>query len=247
MINYEDIKAINTNSKYKHIISLGHICAPAMQLEKYNLRDASYPFDWLIFADFDLMLKFIENENEEKLYQIDQFDQGVNNRNHYRHRGFNIRFLHDFNSYEPLAKQFPNFIEKYKRRFKRFYNAIEEPTLFIRYVSSAKEMQYIEEEEIYIESTIKRKCSLNDIIYVINNEIETSLDVARTSPSYDSTVNPCFLDDDEALLHFISKVYEEVKTKNPNKRRSKVSQKITTLKNRIFPEYHHENVYDDTD
>ena len=33
---------------FKHIISLGHFCGVAQELERLGLRDASYPFDWLI-------------------------------------------------------------------------------------------------------------------------------------------------------------------------------------------------------
>lgn len=34
--------------KFKHYISLGFFCAPAMELEKRGLRNESLPFDWLI-------------------------------------------------------------------------------------------------------------------------------------------------------------------------------------------------------
>lgn len=46
-----EIKDNIFETNYKHVISLGFFCSVALELERKGLRDASYPFDWLI-SDF---------------------------------------------------------------------------------------------------------------------------------------------------------------------------------------------------
>lgn len=41
---------------FKHIISLGHFCGVAQELERLGLRDASYPFEWLITSSSALKM-----------------------------------------------------------------------------------------------------------------------------------------------------------------------------------------------
>lgn len=60
MITGADIKSQEKRYEFENIISLGHFCAPAMQLEKYGFRRASYPFDWLIIRDFKLVLQLLD-------------------------------------------------------------------------------------------------------------------------------------------------------------------------------------------
>lgn len=55
-----EIKDNIFETNYKHVISLGFFCSVALELERKGVRDASYPFDWLI-SDFQGVIKVIEN------------------------------------------------------------------------------------------------------------------------------------------------------------------------------------------
>lgn len=68
-----EIKDNIFETNYKHVISLGFFCSVALELERKGLRDASYPFDWLI-SDFQGVIKVIENRFYDFL-NIDFFSQ----------------------------------------------------------------------------------------------------------------------------------------------------------------------------
>ncbi len=55
------------NKIYKNIMSLGYFCGVARELERVGLRNASYPFDWIISTDFKQVIKLIENNFENFL------------------------------------------------------------------------------------------------------------------------------------------------------------------------------------
>ena len=51
---------------YQHIISLGHFCAVASELDKLGFREASLPFDWII-SPLDSVIDLINNNFEDFL------------------------------------------------------------------------------------------------------------------------------------------------------------------------------------
>ena len=114
-------------------ISLGYFCSVALDLEKLGLRSESSPFDWLI-SDFEGVITLIENRFDGFLRYEDLAQERVN-RAFYRNTRYNISFYHDFDSLAPLADQLEQVQRKYNRRIDRFYKSIQEPTLFIRYIS----------------------------------------------------------------------------------------------------------------
>lgn len=115
------------------IIPFGNNCAVAYQLQKYNLRIHSYPFDWLScnnISILDLISNDYKNLFEDLIikkkldfhYKINSYwnDSKLNTVNVYNSQ-YKIFFKHDF-----LEKDFSNnnFInnvkEKYERRIERF-------------------------------------------------------------------------------------------------------------------------------
>ncbi|GAJ62101.1 DUF1796 family putative cysteine peptidase [Streptococcus parauberis] len=161
-------------SQFKHFISLGYFCSIAQDLEKLGLRDKSYPFDWCI-TDLEKNIELINN-NFESILDMDLLSQDKEIPHHYRNDKYDFYFFHDFNSEETLKDQLQNVKDKYKRRIKGFYKDIEEPTLFIRYISPEKinsegkplELIYIEENHSHILDTLKRFNPKNEIIYITN-------------------------------------------------------------------------------
>ncbi len=128
--------------KFEHIISLGHFCGVAQELERLGLRDASYPFDWLI-TQRSAAEELIENRFEDfltydLLYQDSQHPGIYRNKRY----GFGVSFYHDFSAFIPLKEQLDAVTQKYNRRIHRFYDAIREPTLFIRYINNEEDAAY---------------------------------------------------------------------------------------------------------
>ena len=160
-------------------ISLGHACAIARNLEKLGLRNSSMPFDWSI-TNFEGVIKAINN-NFANFLDYDLLFQNSQVLKHYKNTEYNIQFFHDFNKFETLEKQLPIVRAKYDRRIKRFYEEIQKPTTFIRYISpgnpidgKSEELIWIEENYDYIISTLKSFNPENDIIFIANKGIESS-------------------------------------------------------------------------
>lgn len=96
-----EIKDNIFETNYKHVISLGFFCSVALELERKGLRDASYPFDWLI-SDFQGVIKVIENRFYDFL-NIDFFSQNKECMHIFKNSKYNIEFYHDFTAYKPLG------------------------------------------------------------------------------------------------------------------------------------------------
>lgn len=156
------------------IISLGYFCSVAQELGRLGLRDASFPFDWLIAPSFEKVLEMIQNGFQDFLTE-DKLVQSEKYRHHYYNARTQCWFYHDFSEFQPLHPQIPGAAEKYDRRIRRFYQAISEPTIFIRYISGQEDMDYISENEAQIEQILKRYCEKNIIIYIYNDDLRTGL------------------------------------------------------------------------
>lgn len=164
-------------TKYEHFISLGYFCSVALELERYGLRDGSYPFDWCI-SDIKGVFELINN-NFESYTDYNLLEQNSKEHNHYRNKKYNVQFFHDFDEYTPLENQMHYFVKKYERRIKRFYKSISDPTLFVRYISSenmafgkkSEELAWLEDNYEYIISTLKKFNSKNEIIFISNTDL----------------------------------------------------------------------------
>lgn len=157
---------------FEHIISLGHFCGPAQELERLGLRDASYPFDWiitkreplhrLIDSHFDGFLEYdylYQSRKERKIYRNKFYD-------------FDLGFYHDFSKYKPLGAQIDEVKEKYERKIERFYNAIKEPTLFIRYVNNEEDAKYYSGHYDECLKRYRQFCPENELIFVVDKRFE---------------------------------------------------------------------------
>ena len=122
------------------IIPIGSTCSIAYQLKKLNLRNCSYPFDWIRINNLSNVTSLIENNFNNFLnkdnFRLDKisFEFEVNGRMiSYIYDNNYCKFFHDFDDYIKEIS-FETFSEKYIRRINRLYNAIKfsKKILFIR-------------------------------------------------------------------------------------------------------------------
>lgn len=158
--------------KYKHFISLGYFCSPAIELERIGLRSCSSPFDWII-SDWKGIEKAIST-NFEGFLEYDNLLQDKQYHSHYKDEKYNFEFYHDFSKYVSLEKQLVTVKEKYNRRISRFFSNIKEPTLFIRYISSENgddELKYIEKNYDNILKILRQYNQSNDICFIADTTL----------------------------------------------------------------------------
>lgn len=169
------------NSHYDHFISLGYFCSVALELERIGLRSMSFPFDW-VDCPFRSIMEAIDKHFADFL-NADFFSQDSKNRRQYYNSKYDLYFVHDFDRYRPLRDQLPEVEEKYNRRIERFYHAILEPTLFIRYISDEKktadgksaDLKWIEDNYRAIMTSLRAFNSENNIIFIANTSVRSSL------------------------------------------------------------------------
>ena len=198
-------------NSYKNIISLGYFCEVAGELEKYGLRNASFPFDWMI-SDFEGVISCIKNEFKDFLNPT-YLSQSCNDRTRYKNTKYNFYFFHDFDKYQPLHKQLRKVTEKYKRRSERFLKSIKSETLFVRYISDeiknenekSIELLWIEENLDYIQSVIKSFNQNNEIMFIGNDGITSDkIQVFNISPDKNDKVSRKWISKNPYLNALIS-------------------------------------------
>ena len=110
------------NKSYSNYVSLGSFCSVAMELERFGLRSASFPFDWLL-SDFRGVVEAI-NSNFGAFFDESFFEQSKQRLYVYRNSKYGFEFVHNFSKYKPLSTQLDVFREKYNRRINRFFKVI---------------------------------------------------------------------------------------------------------------------------
>ena len=159
-----------TKRQNYNIVSLGFFCSVASECERIGVRTTSLPFDWLITDSFERVLFLIENRFSGFLTK-DNLQQEVDVNPKYYYDPENcIHYYHDFKLIQPFDDEYISVREKYDKRIHRFYDIISEPTIFIRYVCSDKEMRFIEDNYNYVNSVLKSFNSDNVIYFILNKD-----------------------------------------------------------------------------
>lgn len=240
----------------RNVISLGYFCSIASNLEKMGYRNFSSPFDWCI-SDWKGIELALESEFLDFL-DINLLYQNKNKKEVYVNRKYGIAFYHDFDKYKPLSEQLEFVKSKYNRRCIKFMNAIKEPTLFIRYIkteSNTDELKYIEDNTDKINALIKSYNQDNEIVYILDERIETNLsnvykvkldenDVVCRNPLYEN-VNLFQLINsiDNVKKEFNQKLYLRKHKKFKSFYKIIKSKVYNIMKRVIFKEYTHYNQY----
>lgn len=171
-----------------------------------GLRTHSGPFDWQACVDFSKRIELIDtqfkdffgNLNEKGLYQK------VSEPWIYFMKEVGVFLVHDFTMYKPLSEQLTEVRKKYERRVASFYRQIAQKTLFIYYVNTDKDVDYINQNIDNIKNVLCKFNSCNEIIFVAN--LGKHLDVAPTYyvvPDTGDTVARKFLDKNADLKQFL--------------------------------------------
>lgn len=239
---------------FKHIISLGHFCSVAQELERLGLRDASYPFDWLI-TKREPLHRLINNHFDGFL-EYDNLYQSQAEKNIYRNKyyDFGVSFYHDFSRYIPLDAQLDEVQKKYARRIERFYTAITEPTLFIRYVNNEDDAEYYSKHSDERLAYYKQFCSENELIFVVNDEYKNFNipNAYYVEKDKNDTVARRFADKNKVLLDFLlsDEIYDKNKRqknlavynenqKKKQHRNSAVNKVLKKAENKLRKQYTH--------
>lgn len=164
---------------FDHVISLGWFCSPALEIERIGLRDASYPFDWLMTHDFSCIIDLIKNKRYIKLYS-DEMLQYESDASKWYNQEYLISIFHDFNKYKKMSHQIDAVNDKYFRRMKRFYENIMEPTLFLRYIKDKSEALYISKNASEIADILKDENVENEIVYIANSDLRDALQLSTS-------------------------------------------------------------------
>lgn len=203
---------------FKHIISLGHFCGVAQELERLGLRDASYPFDWLI-TKREPLHQLIDNHFDgfleyDNLYQYSPIGNIYKNKQY----GYGVSFYHDFSRYKPLDEQIDEVQKKYTRRIERFYTAITEPTLFIRYVNNEDDAEYYSKHSDERLAYYKQFCPENELIFVVDEKFRnlTIKNAFYVKSDFNDTVARRFTDKNKELLDLL--LSDEIYDKNERRK-----------------------------
>ncbi len=139
--------------KFDNIISLGAFCFIAGDLRRLNLRTAAYPFDWNI-TDIETMINLIDNGFSDFTNINFLQKNNDNQRIFFDNKKYSLlRFVHD---YDENMHNAIDVEKKYDRRIKRFYNAIKNKTLFVRYIINRSEYKYILKHYKKIEKILRK-------------------------------------------------------------------------------------------
>lgn len=154
---------------FDYFISLGWFCGTASSLAKYGFRSSSDPFDWYI-SDLKGVLHFIETDFSDFLFRDNLEEEAEGARMLFKDIKYNCIFNHDIKI--SLDDEYAGVYKKYMRRIERFRAKIHNPSCFVRAVRDENELRYIEDNQNYIQQTIKKSNSLNEIVFLIPQWLE---------------------------------------------------------------------------
>lgn len=204
---------------YKHIISLGSFCSPALEIERLGLRDGSYPFDWVLSRSMNNVVELISNGFSD-LFNVDFFYQWKSQCSTYENIKCDIVFVHDFSQWIDLNSQLKHVIDKYQRRINRFYQAIQEKTLFVRYIESESEYKYVEKNYKLILETLKSYNKENDILYIVNDDVGCQSNELRNAIMVQKDTNDSvarkFAEKNLQIAQILCTAYYSEKTRQSN-------------------------------
>lgn len=193
---------------YKYVISLGFFCSVASELKRINLRSMSSPFDWII-SDIKGVFLLIQNRFADFL-NPNYLEQNVMYPYIFTNKKYEVDFYHDFNPEEPLSTQLQSVTEKYTRRINRFYEAISQPTLFIRYIQDQKEYDWLSQHYEELLALLKQFNLSNSVILVGNTDLQimhpSIFYVYLVEKDKGDTVARVFLEKNDELKAYLSSI-----------------------------------------
>ena len=179
---------------YEHVISLGYFCSTALELQRYGLRDGSYPFDWNI-SFLEPTLTLIRSDFEGFLVR-DRLVRDPTRPGIVHDTGSGIDVYNDFAPDLSIDDQFAEVSAKYARRIERFRRATRQRTLFVRYIVNLEEHAYLDEHMAEVMAILRKSNPLNDLVLVGTDDLPSAcggLRVFTASVDEDDDVARAFL------------------------------------------------------
>jgi len=136
----------NKKDAYKHVVSLGKTCQPALAIRRNKLRTASFPLDW-IWSPTESVCSLVktnfEGFFEKSLLEPVQMTRMDTLEVHNPTLG--LVFAHEFKSRETFDQDYEVWKERYDRRISRFYDVLNsrEKVLFIRFRTGRDDVETI--------------------------------------------------------------------------------------------------------
>jgi hypothetical protein len=193
------VARVGTRPRYRHVISLGYFCSTALELQRYGLRDGSYPLDWNI-TPIRSMLAMIESGFEGFL----ELDRLRVEPGRVVDTGSGIFVYNDFDLARPIPEQYEVVHARYAHRIERFRRAIMQPTLFVRYMDNLDEFAYLDENMAAVLALLRQTNPLNHLFLVGNADLPATcggLQVYTVAPDQGDGVARKFLQKNEQLRH----------------------------------------------
>lgn len=122
----KNIKSFLPKIEAELFVSLGGACRPAHWLRKFNLRKASYPFDWMCSYSLDFYAETIQkgcydwfNSCREEFCHSQETRRIVDNKS-------NLVSLHAFPCNETVEEFLPKFHKIFDEKYLKFKQALSE-------------------------------------------------------------------------------------------------------------------------
>ncbi len=203
--------------EYAHVVSLGHACAVASELERFGLRDHSGPFDWqgtsLLQSRMNCLkdgfTNFMKQLIPEALYQRQVLSC-------YYMKEMGIFLVHDFNEWDSVENQLPRVKRKYESRINHFLHDISEPTLFMYYLCAENDVKYINSNIHEILAYIKAFNPYNDIVFIADEKYRINVPCFYVKNDPNSDIAKRFSDQNKELYDFIEAIPYSEKKKERN-------------------------------
>ena len=154
--------------KVDNFVSLGSACPVAASMSKYGFRGFSGVFDWLVTESLQGVLYYLEHDFAGFL-EKDNLELYEGNPKKFSDKSNGFIFLHEQVSFQ---EEYELLRDNYQRKIDRFLWEICKPTCFLRAVSSKEEIEYIVNNQKYIDKVIKKNNVNNQIVFLIKEGIE---------------------------------------------------------------------------
>lgn len=121
------------NKKKCLFVSLGSVCEPAHMLRFCELREKTFPFDWIVSMDGEALIEMLENDFKD-LFR-DEYFVPFGPAGHLLQTYYHLEFLHDGDFNHQFEANLEKLKQKYQRRIARFkqLDNYEGKVFFIRF------------------------------------------------------------------------------------------------------------------
>ncbi len=151
------------------MISLGHFCSTALELQRYGLRDGSYPLDWNI-SPIEPTVALVESGFQGFL-QLELLQRDPERADVVNDTGSGIAVYNSFSAELPIDAQYETVRARYARRITRYRRAVAQPTLFVRYMVDGEEFSYLDEHMPAVLAALRKTHPANDLLLIGNADL----------------------------------------------------------------------------